>query len=168
MEISINQSINQSNKFMSKRQIHKKCSTALKLKLLLVSIFEKVALQEFLELFKSTIFDVTRQSVPQSRCIGRKGAVTKSNTPSPWLNKSSTIRARWSELPTSSYLKHICDIRWSLSMKSFVHKSKNFVINALFLWEASEVHWWVLQWWKGIIEGTIALILKHYKAHFDL
>ena len=52
---------------------------------------------------------MTRQSVPQSRCIGRKGSVTKSNTPSPWLDKSSTIRARWSELPTSSYLKHICE-----------------------------------------------------------
>ena len=75
---------------------------------------------------------MTRQSVPQSRCIGRKGSVTKGNTPSPWLNKICTIRARWSELPTSSYLKHICDIRWSLFMKSFVHKSKYFVINALF------------------------------------
>ena len=32
----------------------------------------------------------------------------------------------------SSYLKHISDIRWSLSMKSFLHKSKYFVINELF------------------------------------
>ena len=61
--------------------------------LLLVSIFEKVALQDFLELFESPIFDVTRQSVPQSRCIGRKGLVTKGNTLSPWLDKSSIIRA---------------------------------------------------------------------------
>ena len=28
-------------------------------------------------------------------------------------------------------LMHISDIRWSLSMKDFVHKSKNFAINAL-------------------------------------
>ena len=43
--------------------------------LLLVSIFEKVTLQEFLELFESTIFDVTRQSVPQPRCISKKGSL---------------------------------------------------------------------------------------------
>ena len=126
-----NQSINQINLCPSAKYI-KNVQRRSSSKLLLIRIFEKVTLQEFLELFKSTIFDVSRQSVPQSRCIGRKGSVTKGNTPSPWLDKSSTIRARWSELPTSSYLKYICDIRWSLSMKSFVHKSKYFVINALF------------------------------------
>ena len=73
---------------------------------------------------------MTRQSVPQSGCIGSKCSVTKSNTPSSWLDESSTIHT-WSELPTSSKLKLICDIRWSVSMESFVHKSKNFVINAL-------------------------------------
>ena len=57
--------------------------------LLLVRIFEKVALQEFLELLESTTFDVTRQSGPQCRCIGRKGLVTKGNTASPWLDKST-------------------------------------------------------------------------------
>ena len=68
------QSINQINLCPSAkyiRNVQQRSSSIL----LLIHIFEKVTLQEFLELFESTIFDVTKQSVPQSRCIGRKGTV---------------------------------------------------------------------------------------------